>query len=873
MAIRFKWQPSKRITCLKAAEKPSLIGMERMQPPGRVMAVLGPTNTGKTHLAVERMLGHASGIIGCPLRLLAREIYEKVVAVRGASTVALVTGEEKIVPLRPRYYVCTTEAMPRDLTVEFVGIDEIQLAADPERGHVFTDRLLHTRGLAETMFLGAATITPLLRILVPRIEFISRPRFSDLRYSGERKITRLQSRSAIVAFSASDVYMLAESIRSLRGGAAVVLGALSPRTRNKQVGMFQAGEVDYLIATDAIGMGLNLDVNHVAFAKLRKFDGRKPRNLTAAEIAQIAGRAGRHMRDGTFGTTADAGSLHPDTVAAIEQHTFPAITTIYWRNSQLDFKSLENLLHSLELEPPSPQLMRPREAEDLVSLRTLITNPDVLARANGYAAISLLWEVCSIPDFRKILTDEHVKLLTKIYLYLSGPSACLPNDWVHQMASRLDQTEGDIDTLAARIAHIRTWNYVAHRPEWMADPVSLQEQTRAIEDRLSDALHERLTQRFVDRRAAVLVKGFNSGQDVPISMKSDGEIDIAGELIGRLQGLDFIPNGPPEQLQTGTIKRAVHHALAPKIKAHVSALGKAHDETFDLAPNSTIIWSGGPVGRLLPGSSALQPKVIPVTGEMLDGHMRRLVRRRLESWITNHIGKHFAPLLNALDAPVSGPVRGIAFRLLEGLGNTERRQSAELIRMLSDEDRKSLARLGIRLGQINLFMPAMLKARPIALRAQLWGVHHKSGHGAPPPGRVSLPVSANVPKSYYPAVGYQTVGSLSVRGDILERLAASLRHHARRGPFSPDPELLSLCGAQPDEFAGILDSLGYRLSEMSNRSQDKTESGKSLLYVHTSKRSKRKKKKLKDKNVKHASVSRSSSSPFDALQSLNLSTK
>ncbi len=847
--------------------------MEKMQASHRIAAVLGPTNTGKTYLAVERMLGHASGVIGCPLRLLAREIYEKIVSARGAGAVALVTGEEKIVPRRPHYYVCTTEAMPRDLSVEFAAIDEIQLAADPERGHVFTDRILHTRGLSETMFVGAATMKPLLKFLVPGIEFVSRPRFSNLNYAGERKITRLQSRSAVVAFAASDVYMLAESIRRLRGGTAVVLGALSPRTRNAQVGMFQAGEVDYLVATDAIGMGLNLDVNHVAFAELRKFDGRKPRSLTAPEIAQIAGRAGRHMRDGTFGTTADVGSLHPDIVAAVEQHTFPTLTKIYWRNIQLDFKSIENLLRSLELEPPSPQLIRPRDAEDVTSLRALIENPDILARANGHQAISLLWEVCSIPDFRKMFADEHIKLLTTMYLHLSGPNSCLPSDWVHKMASHLDQTEGDIDTLAARIAHIRTWNYVGHRQDWVENPLELQERTRAIEDNLSDALHERLTQRFVDRRAAVLVKGFKQQNDTPIRIQSGGELIIGDELLGRLQGLNFIPSDTGE-CPTGAIRRAIRHILAPHIQVQARALEAGRDEDFELASSSTIIWDGAPVGHLLRGPSSLEPRVTPITGEMVDGHMRSLVRRRLEKWITSHIREHFAPLLNARDAQVTGSVRGIAFQLLEGFGNTERRHSDTLINILSETDRKSLARLGIRLGKINLFMPAMLKTKAIALRDQLWRVHHNAIQVSPPPsGRVSLQIATELPASYYSAIGYQPAGSLAVRVDILERLAAALRRRARQGPFSPSGELRSLCGAQPDDFTGILRSLGYQLATVNNEMQNQKRSDKVSLYIHAPKQSKHRKGRPKEKTNARLSFLDPGASPFEALRSLDLRNK
>ncbi|HLN25750.1 MAG TPA: helicase-related protein, partial [Patescibacteria group bacterium] len=461
---------------------------------GRVIAVLGPTNTGKTHLAIERMLGHRTGMIGFPLRLLARENYERILRLKGANAVALLTGEEKIIPKHPSYFVCTVESMPLDRRVEFLAIDEIQLCADPDRGHVFTDRLLHARGASETMFLGAETIKPLLRRLVPEVEFISRPRFSELTYTGPRKLTRLSPRSAIVAFSAADVYSIAEMVRRQRGGAAVVLGALSPRTRNAQVGLYQAGEVDYLVATDAIGMGLNMDVDHVAFAALRKFDGRAPRGLEASEVAQIAGRAGRHMNDGTFGTTGDIGGLEPDIVEAVESHAFQPLKTLQWRNAELRFTSVEALQGSLNRHPDRPGLIRSRDADDQLALQALARDEEVLKRAGSPDHVRLLWDVCQIPDFRKSLAEQHTRLLGAIFRHLTSPGRRLPADWLDAQVKRIDRTDGEMDTLITRIANVRTWTYVSHRADWVADPLAWQERTRAIEDRLSDALHERLTQ-------------------------------------------------------------------------------------------------------------------------------------------------------------------------------------------------------------------------------------------------------------------------------------------------------------------------------------------------------------------------------------------
>jgi ATP-dependent RNA helicase SUPV3L1/SUV3 len=512
-------------------------------PGPRLTAVLGPTNTGKTYLAVERMLGHESGMIGFPLRLLARENYDRIRRIKGEGAVALVTGEEKILPASARYFVCTAESMPLDRPVGFLAIDEVQMAADAERGHVFTDRLLHARGVEETMLLGAETMRPLLRRLLPGIEIITRPRFSTLSYKGPRKATRLPPRSAVVAFSAGEVYRIAETMRRQQGGCAVVMGALSPRTRNAQVEMYQAGEVDHLVATDAIGMGLNMDLLHVAFAGLSKFDGRGPRRLTPAELAQIAGRAGRHMNDGSFGTTAEIGALPPETVEAIENHRFDAIAAFMWRNSDLDFHSVAGLQASLERRSPDPVLMRAREADDQLALAHLARDPEILRRVGGPATVRLLWDVCQIPDFRKVMSDAHTRLLAQIFRHLTAPEGRLPTDWVAGHVTRLDRTDGDIDTLMARIAHIRTWTYISHRAGWLQDPGHWQEASRAVEDKLSDALHRALTQRFVDRRQAHLLRRMKDGGALAGSVTKAGEVIVEGLGVGQLAGFRFVPDG------------------------------------------------------------------------------------------------------------------------------------------------------------------------------------------------------------------------------------------------------------------------------------------------------------------------------------------
>jgi len=545
----------------------------------RVVAVLGPTNTGKTHLAMERMLGHASGMIGFPLRLLARENYDRAVAIKGSGRVALITGEEKIVPAAARYFLCTVESMPVGRRVDFLGIDEIQMCADPDRGHVFTDRLLRARGETETMFMGAETIKPLIRRLVPEAEFIVRPRFSTLAYTGERRLNRLSARTAVVAFSAADVYAIAELVRRQRGGTAVVLGALSPRTRNAQVSMYQAGEVDYLVATDAIGMGLNMDVDHVAFAATRKFDGKAVRELSAAELAQIAGRAGRHMNNGTFGTTADIGPFDADVAERIENHRFDALKTLLWRNPDLRFTSIEALRRSLGVAPERPGLVRAREADDEIALGLLAADPEIRALAIHPDAIRLLWDVCQIPDFRKVMSDAHARLLKRIYRHLMAPVGRLPADWVADHVQRLDRTDGDIETLASRIANIRTWTYVAYQVGWLADALHWQERTRAVEDRLSDALHERLTQRFVDRRTAHLVSRMKARQDLLAAVSAHGDVLVEGHFVGRLEGFRFVPDsGPDGTAAERAVTGAAHRALKGEIAARVGRLADAADD-------------------------------------------------------------------------------------------------------------------------------------------------------------------------------------------------------------------------------------------------------------------------------------------------------
>ncbi len=749
---------------------------------GRLTAVLGPTNTGKTYLAIERMLGHDSGMIGFPLRLLARENYDRIVKLKGAAQVALITGEEKIAPSSARYFVCTVESMPVDRPVSFLAVDEVQMASDPERGHFFTDRLLHARGLNETMLLGADTIRPVLNRLLPDIDVVARPRFSSLSYVGSKKATRLPRRSAVVGFSANEVYEIAELIRRQRGGTAVVMGAMSPRTRNAQVEMFQSGEVDYLVATDAIGMGLNMDVNHVWFASLRKYDGRSSRPLRTGELAQIAGRAGRHMNDGTFGTTAGISGLDPDVVEAIENHRFDPLRDLQWRNSELDFRSVQALVAALNAPPPHAALQRVREQDDQLALQTLAVNAAFLPRLHSPKRVKLLWEVCQVPDFRKTMTEEHTKLLSQIFEHLTQGGERLPEDWIDSHVKRLERFDGDIDTLMARIAHVRTWTYISHRPDWIQRASHWQERARAIEDRLSDVLHQRLTQRFVDRRAALLVRRLRDEGEMNSTVAAAGEVIVEGEHLGRIEGFRFVPDATEGQTDQKAVLSAALRALRQDLPDRLQAFVNSPDGEIVFDGQLRVCWGGGPVARLLPSGDVLAPKVEAIASDLLDGPAREEVRKRAATWVETRIRLGLSELMDArATAELPAGARGVIFQLCEGLGVLQRRPVEEQLAQLSDEDRKALARLGVRIGVFSLYFPSMLKPVPIRLRAGLWMIakNRETIPTLPAEGRTSMDLPRDAERDFYSAIGYLPLGDHAIRADMVERLAAMARAAVR----------------------------------------------------------------------------------------------
>ena len=781
-----------------------------------VTALLGPTNTGKTHLAVDRMLAHRTGMMGFPLRLLAREVYDRVVAEKGAESVALVTGEEKRVPAQPRYFVCTVESMPLERPVEFVAVDEIQLAGDAERGHVFTDRLLRARGTAETMLLGADTMRPLIRTLVPEARFTGRPRLSTLAHAGHCKLARLAPRNAVIAFSTESVYALAERVRGLRGGCAVVLGALSPRTRNAQVALYQAGEVDSLVATDAIGMGLNLDLEHVAFSAWRKFDGRVSRMLGAAEIAQIAGRAGRHLRDGSFGTTGAAAPFEPDLIKAIEDHRFAPVERAWWRNADLAFDSLPALLDSLAAPPPLPGLRRTRDADDHRTLLTLARDPAVAATLTGADRVALLWEACRIPDFRKTMAEDHVALVRRVHLSLAERGR-LPHDWVARSIERLAPTEGDIDTLTARISHVRTWTYVSHRADWVDDARGWQERTRALEDALSDALHARLTQLFVKRKARLPRHGLRIDESLFAFVGEGGEVTVEGERAGVFDGFRFCADAAARRDRV--LLAAAHRTVEREVARRVAAAVADGDDAFALGLEPArdgapcwgdIAWRGAAIARLGRGDTPLRPQVALIGEDHLSAAQRERVRRRLQSWLDRRLARDAGPLLALREAALAGPARGIAYALTEALGCLPRRALAPQIAALDGDGRRGLAAAGVRLGALSVFVPAMLKPARMRWAGLLWWAWSGALRLPPVPGSaVSMARDGAVPDACYAALGLVPLGAQVLRADIAERLAARLRRAARREPFAVDRGLLKLASCKRTRFDDMLGALGY----------------------------------------------------------------
>jgi len=799
-----------------------------------VRAILGPTNTGKTYLAIERMCGHSSGVIGFPLRLLAREVYDRVCAIKGANQVALLTGEERIVPPNARYFLCTAESMPvpggdghdagdfqRDFA--FAAIDEAQLGIDPERGHVFTDRMLRVRGREETLILGSDTLRPMVRELLPEAEIVSRPRFSTLRYAGSVKLSRLPPRSAVVAFSAEQVYALAEALRRFRGGAAVVMGALSPATRNAQVAMFQRGEVDYLVATDAIGMGLNMDVSHVAFAGLEKFDGRRDRRLTIAEMAQIAGRAGRHQRDGSFGTLGlgdHSAEFSEQEIEAIEEHRFRPLDFLYWRNPDFDFTDVNALIASLEAKSDDPLLRPAPLAIDLAVLKIIAEDPAVAVKRGAVAR--RLWAACGLPDFRKVGPMHHARMVRRVFSYI-GEGGHVPHEWFAAEVARLDNVAGDIEALADRLAGIRSWAYIAHRSDWLKEPAKWAERTREVESRLSDALHERLTQRFVDRRTSVLVRdiGARGSDALPVTVAADGEVSVGPEPIGHLSGFDFRVDPSARLADKRLLLAAAERRLGDELERRAAALADAPDSEFELTVESTgslaISWRGNVLARLAPGRSLLEPAVRTARAlDRLSTESRAALRARLERWLEARVDAHLRPLKRLAEAatdPASSPgVRALGAMLADSGGAVSRRAVVSAIGTLEQKDRQRLYRLKVRLGPLDVFLPPLLKPAAQQWRGALIAVRSvEPMPDLPPAGAATLPDDSD-PRGA--ALAYRRLGREWLRIDLADRLASHAHKVRSAGGDNPvDNELATSIGLGEEALTRLMAEVGFAHSD------------------------------------------------------------
>lgn len=784
----------------------------------RVKAVLGPTNTGKTHLAIERLCGHSSGAIGFPLRLLAREVYDRVCAIKGPQNVALITGEERIEPPGARWLLCTVEAMPVDKDLAFVALDEAQLAADPERGHVFTDRLLHARGREETMLLGSSTIEPLVRTLIPGVEVVSRPRFSTLSHVGAKKLSRIPPRSAIVAFSAEQVYATAEMLRRFRGGAAVVMGALSPQTRNAQVAMYQAGEVDYLVATDAIGMGLNLDIGHVAFAGLSKFDGKRQRRLTVTEMAQIAGRAGRHQRDGTFGTLSGAGGrdaeFTPEEIYAIEEHRFPPLTRLFWREAEPRFDSLATLIADLETPPTRAELAPAPEAIDLAVLKRLADDPAIADTVRGRGSVRRFWNVCSLPDFRQHGSDTHARFVARLWQDLR--QGYLGADYVAGSIAQLDNPSGDIDTLQGRISAIRSWAYIAQRPDWVLAKEEMAARARAVETRLSDALHARLTERFVNRRTAVLMRKLGADAALlPVRLDDAGKVLVDDEPIGHLEGFRFVVDPLTRHADRKLLLAAAERHLGEILRhraAELVAAAEANSSALSLS-DGTISWNAWPVARLEKGRALLTPRIaLDATLSILPPHQLDRITQALTDWLDRKAAAALASLrpiaAASIDPSAGSHMRALLLHLLES-GGSLAREGSGLDRLTADQ-RGSLKRLGIRIGGLDLFVPSALKPAAMALWRQFahaWGLTDIAG----PPVATTMPVVFAASQGL---AGYRLLGKQAVRIDMVDKLLHAA-HRSRLAAtarfFQLDPALALSMGLTTATYARLLREAGFRL--------------------------------------------------------------
>ena len=779
----------------------------------QVKALLGPTNTGKTFVAIEEMLKYESGIFGFPLRLLAREVYDKCVSQVGLDKVALITGEEKIIPSTADYFICTVESMPKDKSVDFVAIDEIQMCADRERGHIFTDRLLNFRGKKLTMFLGSQVMQGVINDLIKNVGFEKKERFSNLNYGGFKKVSRLERKSAIIAFSIEEVYAIAELIRRQKGGAAVIMGSLSPKTRNSQVELYQSGDVDYLVATDAIGMGLNMDINEIYFSNLKKFDGKKTRRLNLIEISQIAGRAGRFKNDGFFGTTGECEVLNSDEIENIEKHNLPETKMIYWRNSNLNFKNPQKLISSLEQRPLNSNLIRTQDSLDESVLRHFLKlgSNNIIYHKN----LELLWECCQIPDFEKKAYGQHIAIIDKVFKYLSTRKKRIPNDYMKEQLKGLEKEHGNIDVLSHRISNVRTWSYVANKKNWVENSDYWVQLTKGIEDKLSDKLHKELTNSFIDKKISILSRSLK--QDLVLDTKIDAKdkILINDQFIGELKGLKFIIALTSKTLDTDikSIKKAARKGVGEELEKRVSLI--IDNKEIHLDENCKIIWKNNTIAKLKKGNNYLNPEVEILSDDALDDLSKSKLESFLKSWLDTYIKEVLGDLLNLNKESVNNKyIRALMFQLFENNGVIKRESVGEIVKAIKTEERKKIWNLGIKIGRYHIYLPKMLKPKAVLLRISLWRLFFKMATNQEiPRSGLNYLMDKKYNKNFLLLCGFEKFKNHYVRIDILEKLFIKILNKTEKRKFKIDAEMINLIGCSKEGFYSLMLSMNYKKSK------------------------------------------------------------
>ena len=813
----------------------------------KILCLLGPTNTGKTHLAIEKMLSFESGIFGLPLRLLAREVYDKCSKQVGIEKVALITGEEKIIPSSAKYFICTVESMPKDKNVEFIAVDEIQMCADKERGHIFTNRLLHFRGEKLTMFLGSQVMQNIINELIADVEFIKKDRFSKLSYGGYKKISRLDRKAAIIAFSIEEVYALAELIRRQKGGAAVIMGSLSPKTRNSQVELYQSGDVDYLVATDAIGMGLNMDINEIFFSNLKKFDGKKTRRLNLIEISQIAGRAGRYKNDGIFGTTGDCESINSDEIENVEKHNLPDTKMIYWRNNNLNFKNPNALLESLEMRPKNKSLIKTQDSLDENVLRFFLKKGE--NNNLYYNNLELLWECCQIPDFEKKAYGQHINVVDKVYRFLSTQKNKIPNDYMKEQLKGLEKDHGNIDVLSHRISNVRTWSYVANKKNWVENSDYWVQLTKDIEDKLSDKLHDELTRSFIDKKISVLSRNLKQDLVLKTEIDENNKIIIDGQLIGELKGLTFSIAYTSKTLDTDikSIKKAARKGIKKELSKRVEKI--IENKEIALNDENKIIWNNSVIAKLKKGHNYLSPEIEIIADESLESDLRAELENFLNNWLQTYLNEVLGDLLNLTTRKIDSQyLRALAFQLYEKNGLVKRNEADQIVKLITNNDRKKLWGMGIKIGRYHIYLPKMLKPKALNLRVSLWKLFNNTSNHILPKSGLNFINNKNLNKDFMLLCGFEKFRDFYVRVDILEKLFIKMIDNTKNRKFNINSDMINLIGCSTENFHRLMNFMNYK----------KTKDEKTYIYLGENQKKRREIK------------SKSTSNPFSKLLELNI---